>query len=82
MDLKKLKAINISLAVLFIFGLIVGFSFKKALKPKLTSSPDDREVSAVKQNYDFKGAQEKIEREIQEMQEQQAAPTDIEPEQE
>jgi len=61
----------LALAAIFIIGAVVGFLVKSALKSKITSSPDDRRITAVQQIYDFKAAKERMDKEMQQMQEQQ-----------
>jgi len=56
------------LVIIFLIGAVAGFWFKSALKGKFTNSPDDRRVTAEKQTFDFKAIQEKLEKEVEEMQ--------------
>ena len=60
-----------TLAVIFIVGAIAGFFIKSAIKSRVTSSPDDRKITVVKQTYDFKATQEKLDKEMEQLQSQQ-----------
>lgn len=74
-DTKNGKNPLLTLAVVFIVGAIAGFFIKSAVKSYVTSSPDDRKVTVVKQTYDFKAAQEKLDKEMEQLQqEQESAP--------
>lgn len=68
----------LALVAIFVVGVIAGFLVKSALKSKVTSSPDDRKITAVHQSFDFKGAQDRIEQqqnqELQNQQEGQGVP--------
>ena len=60
----------LALVAILIVGIIAGFLVKTSLKSKITSSPDDRRITAVKQMFDFKGAQDRLEKESQDSQQQ------------
>lgn len=60
----------LALVAIFIVGIIAGFLVKSSLKSKITSSPDDRRITAVEQAFDFKAAQDRLEKENQELQQQ------------
>ncbi len=70
------KAVDLSLVALVVIGVIIGFSLKKALKPKVTSSPEDRKIVAIKQDFDFKEIQKKLDEEMEKAQAEQA-PTEV-----
>ncbi|MFH1182674.1 MAG: hypothetical protein V1690_00225 [Candidatus Moraniibacteriota bacterium] len=70
-DNKTGKNPLLTLAVVFIVGVIAGFFIKSAVKTHVTSSPDDRKVTVIKQTYDFKAAQEKLDKEMEQLQSQQ-----------
>lgn len=61
----------LALIAILVVGIIAGFLVKSAIKSKVTSSPDDRKISAFHQTFDFKAAQERLDKESQAMQEQQ-----------
>jgi len=61
----------LALAAIFIVGAVAGFLLKSSLKSKVSSSPDDRKITTVKQVYDFKAATERLDKEMQELQNQQ-----------
>jgi len=60
----------LALVAILIVGAIVGFLVKSSLKSKITSSPDDRRITAVTQTFDFKAAQDRLEKQSQELQQQ------------
>lgn len=60
------------LIAIFVIGAFAGYWIKASLKDKITSGPDDRKVVAVKQSYDFDAAKQKLEKQMQEMQNAQA----------
>jgi len=67
----------LALIAILLVGAIAGFLVKAAIKAKVTSSPDDRKITAVKQTFDFKAAQDNVDKQEQAMQQQyqeQAAP--------
>ncbi len=72
------KAVDLSLVALVVVGVVLGFSLKKALKPKITSSPEDRKIVAVKQEFDFNEIQKKLDEEMEKAQAEQA-PTEGQP---
>jgi hypothetical protein len=59
------------LVAIFLVGAIAGFLVKAAIKAKVTSSPDDRKITAVKQTFDFKAAQDNVDKQDQASQAQQ-----------
>lgn len=61
----------LALVAIFVIGIVIGFLAKSSLKPKITSSPDDRKTTAVQQTYDFKSAKDRMDKEMQQLQEQQ-----------
>lgn len=71
------KAVDLSLVALVVVGVVLGFSLKTALKPKITSSPEDRKIIAIKQDFDFEEMQKKLDAEMEKAQaEQVPAPAD------
>jgi len=60
----------LALIAIFLVGAIAGFLVKAAIKAKVTSSPDDRKITAVKQVFDFKAAQDNVDKQEQALQEQ------------
>jgi len=67
----------LALVAIFIIGAVAGFLLKSALKSKITNSPDDRKVTTVQQAYDFKAAKDRIDKEMQQLQEQQGQGVEI-----
>jgi|GEM_PF-1617012 len=61
----------LALIAILLVGAIAGFLVKAALKAKVTSSPDDRRITAVKQMFDFKAAQDNADKQEQALQEEQ-----------
>jgi len=70
-DNKIAKNPLITLAIVFIVGAVAGFFIKSALKTYITSSPDDRKITVAKQTFDFKAAQAKLDKEMEELQQKQ-----------
>jgi len=68
---KTTNRSTLALVVIFIVGALIGFGIKASIKSKITSSPDDRKITSVKQNFDFKAAQQRIDKEMQDLQSQQ-----------
>ncbi len=69
---SRLKALDLSLIALIVVGVVLGFALKKTLKPKITSSPEDRKIFAVKQDFDFDAIQKKLDDEMAEAEANQA----------
>ena len=63
----------LALVTILIVSAIVGFLVKSSLKSKITSSPDDRKITAVAQTFNFKAAQDRLEKQSQELQQQGGA---------
>lgn len=68
---KKAQNPLLVLAIVFAVGIVAGYLIKSSVKARVTSSPDDRKITAIKQTFDFKAAQEKVDKEIEEQQNQQ-----------
>lgn len=69
----------LALAAILIVGAIAGFLVKSALKAKVTSSPDDRKITAIHQTYDFKAAQDRAEQQAEQASQDQIQPGDVQP---
>jgi len=58
----------LALIAIFIVGALVGFMLKTKLKPGVTNGPDDKKITTVKYDYDFKAAKERMDKQLEELQ--------------
>lgn len=75
---KKVQGPLMTLVIVLVVGIVAGYFVKSAVKSRFTSSPDDRKITAMKQNFDFKAAQQRVDKEMEELQSQQQGGTPIE----
>jgi len=61
--------------IIFVISLVAGYWLKTSLKPVVTSGPEDKNVIAVKQSYDFETAKKRLEERLKEQQKNPAQQT-------